>query len=84
MINSYYKYNKITKKKIITNMTKNYYKSYKKLLQKWERQTNKQTKTKYRVKTKQSFCIKTKLYDINYHYLKLSYNNHYHLILILN
>ena len=41
-------------------MTKNYYKSDKKLIQKWERQTNKQTKTKYRIKTKQNFCIKTK------------------------
>ena len=41
-------------------MTKNYYKYDKKLLQMWERQTNKQTKTKYRIKTKQSFCIKTK------------------------
>ena len=37
-----------------------YNKNYKKLIQMWERQTNKQTKTKYRVKTKQSFCIKTK------------------------
>ena len=45
---------------IDANVTNNCYKSDKKLLQKWERQTNKQTKTKYRVKTKQSFCIKTK------------------------
>ena len=42
------------------NITKNCYKYDKKLLQMWEQQTNKQTKTKYRVKTKQSFCIKTK------------------------
>lgn len=51
MINSYYKYNKIKN---------NCYKCDKNLLQMWERQTNKQTKTKHRVKTKQSFCIKTK------------------------
>ena len=41
------KYKKL--QKIVTNMTKNCYKSYKydkKLLQIWERQTNKQTKTK--------------------------------------
>ena len=40
-------------------MINNDNKSYKKLLQMWERQTNKQTKTKYSVK-KQSFCNKTK------------------------
>ena len=46
------------------NITKDRYirydKNCKKLLQLWEQQTNKQTKTKYRIKTKQSFCIKTK------------------------
>ena len=39
----------------ITKLQKKLVKSYKKLLQKWERQTNKQTKTKYKIKTKQSF-----------------------------
>ena len=48
----YYKYDKklLQIEKVsnidITKLQKNCYKSYKKLLQKWERQTNKQTKTK--------------------------------------
>ena len=45
---------------IYDKITNNCYKSDKNLLQMWERQTNKQSTTKYRVKTKQSFCIKTK------------------------
>ena len=54
------KYNVTDRKSIYIGITNNCYKCDKKLLQIWERQTNKQTKTKYRIKTKQNFCIKTK------------------------